>query len=107
MVAPTVTQEKYLQSIWPIVQEKQRKTQREEALGSHEADPSGKVRENSPWAPFGIRDVLPQHSRQGLRPSQPLLLGPLPAPPTLTVPPGPSPAGLTWGNAQGGEELGL
>ena len=62
-----------LQSIWLIMQEKQRKTQEEAALGSQAADPSGKAWEDSPWAPSGTRDVSATAQQ-----AEPLALGPRP-----------------------------
>ena len=88
-----------LQSIWLIRQEMQRKIQKEAALGSQEADPSGKAWEDSPWAPSVTGMFLPQHSRQSLWPLAPARWdsssGPL------------STAGLIVDSAQGGEEHGL
>lgn len=57
MTVPAVTQGKYLQSIWPIMQEKQRKIQREATLAPRKADRSGEEWENSSWAPSGVRVV--------------------------------------------------
>lgn len=62
-----------LQSIWLIRQETQRKIQKEAALGSQEADPSGKAWEDSPWAPSVTRDV-PATAQQ----AEPLAFGPRP-----------------------------
>lgn len=75
---PLLSLGKYLQSIWLIMQEKQRKIQREAALEPHEADPSGKAWENSPWAPSGTRVVpatVQQADLRPLPPAQPRLLG--------------------------------
>lgn len=106
MAACAVTQGKYLQSTWPIMQEKQRNIQREAILGSHEADPSGKVWENSPWAPSGIR-VVPA-TAQWAEPQVCLATAPglqllpsAPASPTVTLPPGYSPQlDRWWGSAE-------
>lgn len=88
-----------LQSIWLIMQEKQRKIQKEAALGSQEADPPGKAWEDSPGLHLGRGMFLPPHSRQSLWPWAPAhwvsSSGPI------------STAGLIVDNAQGGEEPGL
>lgn len=59
---PLLSLGKYLQSIWPVVQEKQ-KIQRETTLGSHETDPSGK------GLHLGLGLCLPQHRGQSLKSS--------------------------------------
>lgn len=75
---PLLSLGKYLQSIWLIMQEMQRKIQREAALEPHEADPSGKAWKNSPWPPSGMRVVpatVQQADLRPLPPAQPRLLG--------------------------------